>query len=344
MKQIIKYAALLFALVLAASIIGGCLTAGVSVVRMIAEKTGEYTGNYKNLEDGNDLWYRNENGDVVFLGICFGSSEEVKSGTEEFAGAEIDSLELEVGSGELVVEVWEQDYVSVTYENIPEEYNIYAEDGTLVIDKDASVVFFWNGSFFEKQSIRVCVPASTVLDKVKVEKGSGSASLTGLKIKEFIMDTGSGSVMVSDVRAEKTAFDSGSGAFVAENSNLGEATMDSGSGFVTLKEIVANNLRLDTGSGRVDVAGVLTGNCVFDSGSGALNVVVYGEETQYDFRTDMGSGSFYLNGKKQSDHDNNVKHNGAEHLLIFDAGSGRVSLDFREMPGAMTDDAENYER
>ena len=97
MKQLIKYEAVIFALILAASIIGGCLTAGVAVVKTIVEKTEEnYAGTD---EDGNGIWYRDENGDVVFFGVRFGNSEEVKSGSEIYLASDISALDIEGLSG-----------------------------------------------------------------------------------------------------------------------------------------------------------------------------------------------------------------------------------------------------
>ena len=159
-----------------------------------------------------------------------------------------------------------------------------------------------------------------------MDNGSGSLGISGVTTKKLHVDSGSGGINISDTKAERSVFYSGSGSFIVQDCELGETSMDSGSGFVNLENVVARNLVLDTGSGRVDVSGVLTGNSMFESGSGSLNVIVYGKEENYNIRTDMGSGSFYLNGKKETD--NHIEHNGADHLLAFDAGSGRVSLEF----------------
>lgn len=343
MKQVIKYAALLFALILSASIIGGCLTAGVVIVQNIVEKTGGFDRE----NDENGFWYRDEDGDLVFRWGNYrvaGSSGEVKSGTEEFAGIEINAMDINVGSCELVVETWEKDFVSVEYENIPVEYRIYEENGILKINKkdNININFVWN-SFTEKQKILVSVPAAQVFESVAVDKGSGSAKLIGLQINELRMDNGSGGVNISDTTTEKSVFNTGSGSFVVQNCELGESSMDAGSGFVNFENVNARNLVLDTGSGRVDFSGTLTGNCMFEAGSGSFNVVIYGNEKDYNIRTDMGSGGFYLNGERQDDEDNRIEHSGAGNLLVFDAGSGRVSVDFRMTSNDM-DNAENFDR
>lgn len=344
MKRLIKYAALIFALVLSASIIGGCLTLGVSLVRDITEEFS-----YPEELEGKDntLWHRDENGDVFFLGMHFGSdSGEVKSGSEQFSAEEITSLDIHVGSAELIVEVSDGDVIYVEYENIPVEYEFYIDDETLVIDKEDRINFVWNVSFTEMPKIHVSVPATKVFDKVNVDKGSGSAKLIGLLVEdcnidngsgglgisnvtaeELSVDSGSGGVNISDTKAKKSVFDSGSGSFIVKNCELGETSMDSGSGTVMMEDIIAKNMRTEAGSGRVEISGILTGKCDFESGSGSMSVVVYGNEDDYNYRTDMGSGSFYLNGKK-AEKNYNKDDKRAQYLLTFDAGSGRVSLEF----------------
>lgn len=347
MKKLIKYAALLFALVLAASIIGGCLTLGVSLIQGIQDELS-YRTEFDDKEN-NNLWYCTEEGDIMFLGVQIGEDGgEVKSGSEQFAASEIVSLDVNIGSVELTVEPWDGDDVFVEYENVPEEYKFYVKDKTLIIDRKDNISFLWNGSFTETQKIHVSVPVSLMFEKITVNKGSGSIMLTdlsaneinvdngsgGLSIsdvttKKLTVDSGSGGVNISDSKAEKSVLNGGSGALIVENCELGVSSVDSGSGFVNLEDIIAKNLLVDVGSGKVDISGILTGKCEFESGSGSLNVLVYGNEEDYNISTDMGSGSFYLNGKKKNkDFDNNNKR--AKYLLEFDVSSGRVSLEFQD--------------
>ncbi len=303
MKQTIKYAAVIFAFILAASIIGGCLTAGVAVFQMIAEKTELLEGG-----DGNGIWYRDEDGDVVFLGMHFSGKGDVKSGTEEFNGSDITSLDFEVMSGELEIETWGENYISVSYEDIPENYRIYNDNGTLVIEKEEEF-FVLQTSFVQKARIQVSVPEDMTFREIKIEKGSGAAS-------------------VCDIRTEKLHMESGSGAVTVSNCVLGETSMDTGSGSVTLANVTAKNLVVESGSGRVDFSGTLTGNSVLDTGSGSINMELLGKQEDYNIRADLGSGGMYINGSKVKN--TNIEHDGADNMLIFDTGSGRVSIEFKE--------------
>lgn len=369
MKQVIKYAAVIFALILAASIIGGCLTAGVAVVKQIVERT-EDTGD-RNNNDGNGIWYRDEDGDVIFLGIHFGGREDVMSGSEEFAASEIETLYIEGMSGEVIVETWDSDRISVVYENILEGYEINKEGDTLRIEYDGGN-FFIGTSFTETPKIHVSVPANkefkTVLvdkgsgslkvfdvtaENLKVDSGSGATNISGVDTKELSVDSGSGSVNISDVETEEMRIDSGSGSVTVKDSVLGETAVDVSSGSVTFDEVTAKNLVVDSSSGRVNYTGYLTGNCVFDTSSGSVNVEVYGVEEDYNIRVDMGSGSFYLNGDRTKD--THIEHDNAKNLLVFDSGSGRVSVEFKEgmaqneipedvVPQEETPQGENYDR
>ena len=340
MKQVIKYAALIFALILAASIIGGCLSAGVVLVRNIADKTGDLSIE----KTDNALWSWEEDGTLVFhLGkktISTGSGE-VKSGTESFADYDITSMDIDVVSCDIIVEPWDNEYVSVEYQNIPVEYRIYEEGGILKIEVTDNINFIWN-NFTEKQEIRVYAPASVTYEKLDLEKTSGSSKITGMKVTELKVESVSGSTNISGITAEKSALKSTSGSVTVKDCALGDASLDSTSGTINFENVSAKNLVLDTTSGRVNYSGTLTGNSVFESTSGAINVVLDGKEEDYDLRVDMGSGSFYLNGKKEND--NHIEHDGARNVIVFDAGSGRVSVDFQETSGETGETGENYDR
>ena len=310
MKQVIKYAAIIFALALATTIIGGCLTAGISVVRMIVEKTGD---NF-NSEAGEGIWYRTEDGDVVFMGIRFGGKGNVKSGSNQFERSEIKALDIEGMSGELIIEAWDGDSFSVVYENIAEDYEILNIDGTLTVQYDDNL-FVWGASFTEMPKITVQVPKGVLLDSAMIEKGSGSARISEIAAKTLRIDSGSGTVTVSDVEADETKIDSGSGAVTVKDSGLGETVLDTGSGFVNFKNVISKNLVVDSGSGRIDYEGSLSGNCVFETGSGSVNLEVYGNKEDYNIRADLGSGGLYINGAKEKDTD--IKYDGAANWLIL---------------------------
>lgn len=365
MKKMMKYGAVIFALILATSIIGGCLTAGVAVIRMIVETTSLDTDGERNenADRDNSLWHEDENGNIIFMGMQFGGNQNVKSGTQEFAAEKVHSMDIESLSSELVIEPWDSDYISVDYENIAEEYEIYMDGGVLKIRCDQDW-FVFGISVNGPSRIRVQVPADKVWENIVVDTGSGSMAMTRLEaenvevdsgsgsvrmlevnseelyvdsgsgsvniaqssMKECKVSSGSGSIKLTEVISEKAVLDNGSGSVTVKDSTLGETLTDTGSGSINFEEVTAEDLKVESGSGRVNFLGELYGNCEFDTSSGSINLEIYGEEENYNIRTDLGSGGLYINGAKERDTD--IKHSGADHLLVFDTGSGRVSIEF----------------
>lgn len=322
MKQLIKYCSVIFALLLAASIIGGCLMAGVNLVQNIIEETSvpeEYPGD-------NSIWYRTEEGDVVFLGMHFGGSQGVMSGTfSEIDPDEVNRLNIESASGELVIEVG--DSYRVDYENIPDDYIIEVELGSLNVYREDKILV-WGSVLQETPKIHITVPEGVTLDKVDVDSGSGAVRISEIATEVFWLDSGSGSVSISKVEAEDARFNTGSGSLTIKESVLGDTEVDAGSGFITFDQVQASNLVVDSGSGRINFEGRLTGNCVFDTGSGSVNLDIYGAQEDYNIRAELGSGGLYINGKKVQITD--MEYDNARNLLIFDTGSGRVSIKYHE--------------
>ena len=322
MKQLIKYCAVILALLLAASIIGGCLMAGVNLAQTLIDETKIP----EELEGDNSIWYRTEDGDVVFLGMHFGGSQGVKSGTvTEINPEEVRRLNIESAAGELVIEVG--DSYRVDFENIPDDYIIEVALGALNIYREDKI-FVWNSVLRETPKLHITVPEGTVLDKIDVDSGSGSVRISEVVTETFWLDSGSGNVTISNVTAEDARFNTGSGSLTVKESVLGETEVDAGSGFITFDEVKASNLVVDSGSGRINYEGELTGNCVFETGSGAVNLDIYGKEEDYNIRADLGSGGLYINGKKEQNTD--IEYDNARNLLIFDTGSGRVSIKYHE--------------
>ena len=121
--------------------------AGVSLVRLIVEKTEESV-EYNRNNGKTNIWYREDDGEIVFLGVHLSDgSVEVKSGTEQFAAADISSFNVDVGIVALTVETWDNDTFFIEYENIPAEYKFYVKDGALVIDREETLDFIWYFSF-----------------------------------------------------------------------------------------------------------------------------------------------------------------------------------------------------
>ena len=296
-ERIVKYAAMAFAVLLSFGIIVGILTGVLSAAGMMSED------------------------------ISFFQAEQVKQEdiTKEFSN--VKNLKVDISFGK--VEIIEGHTFRVTATNIPADCVIALQNETLVVEKEDGVFvlpfFHWKQN--EKAHILIEVPSGFVAHTVELESGAGAFFVEKLSAENLILDTGSGSFVGKQLSATKTTMDTGSGNVTIEDATLGELTLESGSGLVRMREVTAHDVEFDSGSGSISIEGSLTGDCSFDTGSGRVDLLLYGDRKEYRILTELGSGSFWLDGNRIKEDTIDIS---AKHTLDFDAGSGRVSVEFRQ--------------
>lgn len=295
-ERIVKYMAIAFAILLSFGIITGILTGVLAAVGMFSDEIP---------------FVREE-------------STEKMDFVKEFSN--VKNLEVDITFGR--VEIVEGDTFRVTAIGVPEDCVARVEQETLVVkrEKEATITFFFLGKEnYEEAKLVIEVPAGFMADYVLLNSGSGAFLVDGLKADCLELDTGSGSFVAKGLVAKETKLDTGSGAVTIEDSALGELKADTGSGLVHLLRVTAHDVELESGSGSLSVEGNLTGDCHIDTGSGNVDLVVYGNRSDYKILSDIGSGGLWVEGNRVKEDSIDIS---AKHTLDFDTGSGRVSLEF----------------
>ena len=297
-ERIVKYIAIAFAIMLSFGIITGILTGVLAAAGMFSEEQP-----FIRKEDTEEM-------DFV----------------KEFSN--VKNLKVDISFGR--VEIVEGDTFRVTAEKVPDDCVIKMENETLVVERESDN--FVNFSFLRKNNyadakLVIEFPAGFIADTVSLDTGSGVFSVEGLMAEKLQMDTGSGSFVAKGLTAKETGLDTGSGAVTIEDSALGELSMESGSGLVHLTRVTAHDVELESGSGILTVEGSLTGDCSFDTGSGNVDLILYGNRSDYKILSDIGSGGLWVEGNRVKEDSIDIS---AKHTLDFETGSGRVSLEFKQ--------------
>lgn len=313
MNKFIKYMAIVFAVVLSVGIIGSCVAALVAVVQGIT-RDADFDA-----EDATGAFYHDEDGSLVIFGIRIGGMEDTVSFTKTFEGEEIKSISLNTGSGDIVIKTG--DAFEVVAENMPKSYKAEVKDGVLRVYKESRFRLFSFNFFTPPQKLTVTVPEGFLAEEFYLDSGSGRVEVSGILTDRLVLDTGSGSVLLHQITAEHTKIHTGSGRVEVSDAELGVTEVDTGSGAVLFSRVGTENFAIDSGSGRVSYEGTMTGNCIFDTGSGSVSVVLNAREGDYSITADMGSGNFYLNGRKMKDVD--IRNGQAGNRIVFDCGAGR---------------------
>lgn len=294
-ERIIKYAAIAFAILLSFGIIAGILTGVLAAAGMMSE------------------------------GGTFFQMEQVDM-TKEFSN--VKNLKVDISFGK--VEIVEGDAVRVTATDIPSDCIIALQNETLVVEREKdglSGSLFFNWKQYEKSHIVIEFPVGFVAHTAELESGAGAFFVEKLSAENLILETGSGSFVGKQLSAMKTDMDTGSGNVTIEDTTFGELKLESGSGLVRMREVTAHNVEFDSGSGSISIEGMLTGDCSFHTGSGRVDLLLYGDRKEYRIVTELGSGSFWLDGNRIKEDNIDIS---AKHTLDFDTGSGSVSVEFKQ--------------
>lgn len=297
-ERIVKYMAVAFAVMLSFGIITGILTGVLAAVGMLSE-------------------------DVPF--IRTGTTERVDF-VKEFSG--VKSLKIDVSSER--VEIREGDAFRVTATHVPKHCLVEMQHQTLVVESESEAwitVLFWDKEHQAESHILIEVPTGFMADTVQLDHGAGAFSVEKLDTKKLMIETGSGSFIAKHVSAKETELDTHSGNVTIEDSALGELQLDTGSGLVRLSRITAQDIELESGSGSLSIEGTLTGNCSLETGSGRVDVLLYGDRSDYRIVSEIGSGGFWVEGNRVKEDHIDIS---AKHTLEFDTGSGRVSVEFQK--------------
>lgn len=315
-----KYAAIVLAMFISIGIISGGVTLFLAIVHGLSGETGS-----RNQSGFQEIVYQDEDGGVVIMGIKIGGEQETISFTKQFEEEEIKSLQINNGSGELILQAGEQ--FKVDAENVPEDYVAEVKDGVLIVKRESGTSWKLNLFFnTKKQKVTITVPEQFLAERVSIVNGSGSLTVEELHTKKLLLQTGSGTALLKRSSSEWTEIDKGSGKMQIYDAILGSTKIENGSGGFFFENVVTENFKMQNGSGRVSYAGEMSGNCVFRTGSGNVSLSLKASEKEYDITASVGSGGFYINGKSRKNTD--IRNESAKHSMAFEGGSGRISVEF----------------
>ena len=202
----------------------------------------------------------------------------------DLAAGSLDELDIEAGSGELVVEGrsgLEQITVEATLcassqdrlDALRVELDRSGSRGILRTDFPD-----WNdggwGDRYARIDLRVELPASLT---VHVDDGSGWTQVTG--VAGLFIDDGSGGIDIQDIAGD-VEIEDGSGE-VHVRGVQGDLRIDDGSGELELDD-VTGSIYLSDGSGSVDIRRVGQNVIVDDKGSGMIDVADVGGDLRVD--------------------------------------------------------------
>ena len=227
------------------------------------------------------------------------------SGSEEYYEfLNIRSLDLALNLCELHVLSHEEDYVSVSADNVKNYFQCRQEGDTLVLT-DNRKTSTKSGSMEQALYLDLYLPRQEY-EEFELEMGAGNLTLDDLAADEVKIDNGAGSISIRKLSCRELDVDAGVGEFFAGSLEASEeADLDIGTGTAAISRFDGKALYLDCAVGSAEVTAV-------------------GREQDYNYRLEASLGSMHINHQLQGREDfHSDSHYGDEDRLDIQNGAGQ---------------------
>lgn len=252
---------------------------------------------------------------VIGLTACsFNKIEETKK--EEISSDGISQLNIDAGSGELVVK-GDKDAKTIKViasikrsENVDKDafiVNLQSKGDTANLEVKLKPV--WFSISYRSMDVYVIVPEDL---NVNVTDGSGFAEVGNIS-GDVVIDDGSGDLKLENLIGEVKITDGSGDMSITDLNNL--KSIDDGSGSINIKNS-GGMLKVIDGSGDLEVS-QYKGDITIDDGSGDMDI----SEVNGSVEVKDGSGDITINGVEQN-------------VNIIDDGSG--DLHINQVKGSVT--------
>ncbi|MDL2295278.1 DUF4097 domain-containing protein [Lachnospiraceae bacterium OttesenSCG-928-E19] len=193
-------------------------------------------------------------------------------------------------SGELNIYTHEEDTIIVEAEGGSRRWRVECEQEGSELDIEGKLRYQWFGNV-SLGAIDVYVPENYEFREVKIEVGAGLANVSQLQARELKVEVGAG-----------------------------EANVDN---------FIVDQLKMTCGAGKLEAQGQLGEDAKIENGVGTVNLLLAGQELDYNYDVDCGVGEVLIGSNSHGGlgHSRQID-NRANKDIDVDCGLGEVSITF----------------
>lgn len=245
--------------------------------------------------------------------MVFDKNHEIfKGDVDKYAvGSHIDELFVEVGGCVFTMKESGDDNYYLEAENT-KKFQGYVEDGTLFVRATIGTGTVAKG---EECRVTLYVPDNWKeqrLEKVNMELGAGVMKLNSLAAEKILLEVGAGQITVAEIMADTLDISVGMGEILVE-------------------DLEVDKLLGDVGMGHLYLEGAISDKADVECAMGSLEMVVEGNQDDFDYDVECGMGNIRLGNKNYGGvAQEQTIDNGASKKMLVECAMGDVSISFTE--------------
>lgn len=186
--------------------------------------------------------------------------------------------------------------------NITNKFSATVSDDTLNIKEK-------NTSFSNKKNVKeIILYIPNEINNLEINSGAGTVDIDN--------------IIVGDIKIHQ-----GAGVVNIMNSHLKKVDIEGGVGETKITASRLNDIDIEAGVGSIYIEANITGNNKIECGVGKTNLILLGNEEEYQLEVEKGLGSITINNEKQT---NNTTYGNGLNTLSVEGGIGDISINFAQ--------------
>lgn len=244
---------------------------------------------------------------------------------------QIRDITIEAGGANLVIKESEDNDIWLENKSFSEKVRYEADGDHITVQMGYRRRIFEFGSVPDSsEEIYLYLPKNMVLDTIEMEIGGGKLDSIGLTASEIYVELGGGKMVLDGLSADNVELNAGAGKVDMKSLNAVYAELEVGAGKLSVNDMDVSELVLDVGTGNADLEGKIAEYASMACGVGNLDVLLLGNERDYDYSLDCAIGKVNIGSNRYSGLvSERYVNNDSRRLISIDCAVGTVNVDFK---------------
>lgn len=242
----------------------------------------------------------------------------------------IHEIKIDVGGANLFIKESDDEAVRLENRNSPRKVRYDVDGESITIESGYVRRLFRKDTFPDVSGELYLYLPSMDLKKFKLEIGGGKLESMMLSASEIDIEIGGGKITLDGLSAEQVELSVGAGNVDLTSLEAGEAELEAGAGNLTVNNMDVSKLVVGVGAGNANLEGRIMEEAEIDCGMGKLDLLLEGDESDYDYNLDCAVGKIEVGNNSFSGlASERYVSNGSGRLLKIDCAVGTVKVDFK---------------
>lgn len=242
----------------------------------------------------------------------------------------IREIEIDVGGANLFIKESDDEAVWLENRNSSQKVKYDVDDESITILAGYRRRLFRTGTVSDVSGELYLYLPSMELKNIKLEIGGGKLDSMMLTASEIDIELGGGKMTFDGLSAEEVELSVGAGSVNLASLEAKEAELEVGAGNLAVSNMDVSKLVLDVGAGNADLEGRIIEKAEIDCGMGNMNLLLEGDENDYDYNLECAVGKIEVGNNRFSGlASERYMSNGSDRLLKIDCAVGTVKVDFK---------------